>query len=873
MRNLKKILALALALVMSLSLVTVANAAADFDDYDDISYKEAVDVMTAVGVIDGMDGSNFDPDGTLTREQAAKMICVMMLGKDAAEKLSTTKAPFTDVAATRWSAPYIAYCVEKGYIVGESATVFNPTGLLTGHAFAKLLLCALGYDAAIQGYTGPGWSVAVATDSVTAGIAVDGLLMSNNLTREQAAQMAYQTLTATMVRYSSKGTNITLDNGTTIVTGASDPIKVDNAGSDYRDDDTDLYMQFCEQYFSKLKLYTKTVKDDFGVPGERWEFKSDEIGTYVADEPVKTYVSGFDAKELKDLKDDYTFTGTVVRVNGSTAAVSVDDLAARDYTGTIIELYATDDDKTDNIDLIVVKQPYVAQVTSLDEDTIDLDIYNPWLTNKLSADKESVTFKDDTKKSDDIYDKLSAKYEEDDYLMVYTKGAVADEDIIAFADVEIVTGKVATFKNEDGASYNGYNGYFTIGGTKYTLASGYNEVEIKAGDEYNFFLDENGYVLGAETVKESAAAIEDVYYVDNVWSEKSTVAGNEVISYFAQLVSLNDGAISEVALENANKAITDSIKTYLSDFDKALVTISDKKWTDSEKNTHKAGDSKYDLTLWNPNTETTWDLYTGTSYAGVKFTSNFEKTSTRISDGTNTYRLNANTKYLFVEGEKDKLDSSMYTGGVAFSKDKVNSAYVITKDDSKVASYIIIRTGDAEQSQTYSDDAVFITSASTEKGDGYRVQTVYYADGKKDTMNVDEGEYGDALHGFYTYDTNEDGYYVLDAANTMTIDSSFIWEDEEGAIVDATIAKDALFEDLLSVTKDSKTVSDIDVADAAFVDAHDTDASGQYDKSISNLSRLATLVDDGKVQNVKLSLNVSKDGAVVIVLTSVEPKA
>ena len=215
----------------------------------------------------------------------------------------------------------------------------------------------------------------------------------------------------------------------------------------------------------------------------------------------------------------------------------------------------------------------------------------------------------------------------------------------------------------------------------------------------------------------------------------------------------------------------------------------------------------------------------------------------------------------------------MYTGGVAFSKDKVNSAYVITKDDSKVASYIIIRTGDAEQSQTYSDDAVFITSASTEKGDGYRVQTVYYADGKKDTMNVDEGEYGDALHGFYTYDTNEDGYYVLDAANTMTIDSSFIWEDEEGAIVDATIAKDALFEDLLSVTKDSKTVSDIDVADAAFVDAHDTDASGQYDKSISNLSRLATLVDDGKVQNVKLSLNVSKDGAVVIVLTSVEPKA
>ena len=52
MRNLKKILAMALALVMSLSLVTIANAS-DFSDDADISYKEAVDVMTAIGVIDG----------------------------------------------------------------------------------------------------------------------------------------------------------------------------------------------------------------------------------------------------------------------------------------------------------------------------------------------------------------------------------------------------------------------------------------------------------------------------------------------------------------------------------------------------------------------------------------------------------------------------------------------------------------------------------------------------------------------------------------------------------------------------------------------------------------------------------------------------
>ena len=50
MRNLKKVLALVLALVMTMSLVTIANAA-DFSDSDEISYDDAVDVMTAIGVI------------------------------------------------------------------------------------------------------------------------------------------------------------------------------------------------------------------------------------------------------------------------------------------------------------------------------------------------------------------------------------------------------------------------------------------------------------------------------------------------------------------------------------------------------------------------------------------------------------------------------------------------------------------------------------------------------------------------------------------------------------------------------------------------------------------------------------------------------
>ena len=50
----KKLLALVLALVMSMSLVTISNAA--YSDKADIDLKEAVDVLSAVGVFEGSDG-------------------------------------------------------------------------------------------------------------------------------------------------------------------------------------------------------------------------------------------------------------------------------------------------------------------------------------------------------------------------------------------------------------------------------------------------------------------------------------------------------------------------------------------------------------------------------------------------------------------------------------------------------------------------------------------------------------------------------------------------------------------------------------------------------------------------------------------------
>ena len=55
----KKFLSLVLALVMTMSLVTVSAGAKDFSDDDSITYQEAVDVISEIGVVDGYTGGDF----------------------------------------------------------------------------------------------------------------------------------------------------------------------------------------------------------------------------------------------------------------------------------------------------------------------------------------------------------------------------------------------------------------------------------------------------------------------------------------------------------------------------------------------------------------------------------------------------------------------------------------------------------------------------------------------------------------------------------------------------------------------------------------------------------------------------------------------
>ncbi len=196
MKNLKKLLAMVLVVVLAFGLMATVSAAnvSDYSDADDVTYTEAVDLFTALGFLQGMGDNTFDPQGLVTREQAAKIITYMLIGSVKADALTTMVSSFSDVAVDRWSAPYIEYCAALGIINGNGDGTFDPAGNVTGAQFAKMLLCAIGYGVNDE-YTGANWAMKTIADATSLGILSLDLDFSAAAAREEVSQYGFNAYT------------------------------------------------------------------------------------------------------------------------------------------------------------------------------------------------------------------------------------------------------------------------------------------------------------------------------------------------------------------------------------------------------------------------------------------------------------------------------------------------------------------------------------------------------------------------------------------------------------------------------------------------------------------------------------------------------
>ena len=720
MRNLKRTLSLALAAVMLMGMMVVGAGAAskDFTDASDIKNVEAVDVMVALGVLQGGDKGDFQPNSILTREQAAKIICYLLLGEESAEKLTTNSTVFNDVAADRWSAPFIGYCVNLGILAGDGNGNFFPEGKLTGAAFAKMLLVALGYDAKIENYVGSDWMINVASDTIEAGISPKGLVLSNELSRQDAAQMAFLTLTANTVKYENKGADINFGDGNSINFGASQAATITNSKSDdYRTydadtDDRDTVQQFCEKYFPDLKKDTttaKNTKDDFARPGYAWTYKKDVV-SFVADTPVATYAGAdFDDDVVDALNDDYSDLATApVYYNGSVAAGV--DLAKlqTSVNGYSIEVYANSDDE---VTAIVVTEPYVVEVAAINTDdddavtSVDLTVYEAgyYITNSNYASL-TVNVKDDA----DAYAMIK-DYAEEDVFMAFLKpgwdvATDMDATFLAVDDVETLDGKV-TSSSKDAT----YNGWIKIDGTKYEFANEYSQIEVKTGSEGTFYLY-NDYVVHFDGSSEN-----DTEYLYVVRSHDDTSGAWGETRNYAEVV-YTDGT-SEVI--DTKEKYAAGVYSFEYDKDEEYYVLNDNV------------------------TSSTINIQKGKTYI----------------DGTTT--ADSATVYVSVKLDTKKFDSaSVYTGYKNVPSMTATTGYVVA-ESGKAADYVFIVDGATVAS---ADDMIYIAGASVggpvddaDLGEYYTYNAV--VDGEIVEIMVAKTA-GDKLDGLYdTYKVDDDNIY------------------------------------------------------------------------------------------------------------------
>ena len=566
----KKFLSLVLALVMTMSLVTISAGAKDFTDDEKITYDEAVAVISEIGVVDGYEDGNFNPQGSLTRGAAAKIICNMILGPTTAAELHADTAPYKDVPTNHTFAGYIAYCAKEGIISGYADGTFRPAGTLTGYAFMKMLLGALGYDAAIEGYTGANWSINVAKQAINVGLnkSLEGEFNGvKAVNREEAALYAFNTLKADLVEYDT--TINTTINGQTVTIGNSKAKAMEwlNSASRQRNIKDDKYIQFAEQYFTKLYLTEGT--DVFGRPDREWEYKGKDIGTYVNyDLLVEEYTEKVTGKDLYDLLGKSTIEDydTAVYIDG------VDDV---DINGELFNETAMNKNNKKGVGATgdgVLTQVFV----DTDDKEITVAIINTYLAiadADYSAKKDSVTF--------DVYklEKNSGEYvktegETDDEKVSLTVSGedfdvkdIAEDDayLVNVADGEIqLMQKAEVIEDTEISSFKkGSN--VTVGGEKYDFAdSAYYDNEALSvytdGGEivnlkdvtYNIYLDQYGYLIGLEEVE----AVKNYVFVTGVDTNTSNLSSKTADAAAIFL----DGTMEVIEIDMTKSTGTDKMQ-------------------------------------------------------------------------------------------------------------------------------------------------------------------------------------------------------------------------------------------------------------------------------------------------------------------------
>ena len=535
----KKLLALVLALVMSMSLVTISNAA--FSDADKIDHTEAVEVMSALGVINGMPDGSFNPAGNVTRAEMAKMITIIMLDNIDADAFKGTVTDLKDING-HWAEGYIKYCYSQGVIAGRGDGTFAPNANVTAVEAAKMLLVAIGYNSDVQGYVGADWSINVIRDAQLSKF-FDKLSVTSTkvLTRDEAAQMIYNAVNAKTV---SKNPSLNITNGQISYTYVANdnPLltKTFGAKKEYSYIDTVSYDDVKKQYNYAMDnnkfgtadaddpmtdgtIYSKT--DFSALYGQKvaviYKDAKNVYGIYSAADVLASALVG-DIKTVSDTSkikidsveyklDNATSSTNLVSFLAGTTLDTLNDIAT--YQGTAGNANS-------------VTRGYPAKLIDNDGDGKgDVVIVYPFTVEKVSyvgtksfttAAAVTGATATGTKKFEDVtvYSGLA----KNDYVKV-TAAANTPNDTIVYEKLDLVKAKAQAVKTTDGKIKFADTWYKTdiVGTSNAEAGADSKYVEVNG---YLYYLEANNTKAGVDDFAVVTARANNAAGIDNTYTTK-----------------------------------------------------------------------------------------------------------------------------------------------------------------------------------------------------------------------------------------------------------------------------------------------------------------------------------------------------------------
>lgn len=851
MKTLKKTLCLVLAMVMVFGLCTISASAKldSYSDKDSIKYEEAVDVLSGIGILQGSSGA-FRPQATITRAEAAKIIAYMVIGDSKqADALKASSDPFTDVSADYWAAGYIAYCNSVGIIKGMGDGSYHPLDNVTGLQFATMLLRALGYGKNGE-FEGSDWSINASKWALSLKL-FDGNLAgasaTEEATREECALYAFNTITGP-----KKVTYSELLGGYTTTT-----TNIGNAAN-----------ANMEETFAKdFKLDKKGAdEDDFGRPtGHYWYIDSGKreaiTATYGADKNLKeTYtakVNGGDIYSLIDGAGKMEAANLEVYRNGEDQLEAVvpevdeeEDTPAKaliktfkkaddtqiEGTGAGVETYVyswyedeTVGDKTVSelhIKICIV-DTYLAQVTEIIDATAKED-------RKVEVnDLYSETEEDPLDDVDLTY--ATDDFDEDDYVLI----TVAKDKIQSMVKAEPIKDEV-TRVTKTGSKIS-----IVVNGTTYTAAKnainpgkGQSAADFDRslvdGEDHVIFVDNHGYVIGANDVK-----TESNYVFVSHFGDKTDVSGDFDGKGIAAKVYYADGTSAVVAVKSIDGTTIDD-KTEASDLSTGI----------------------YKLTMDGSKAKLVGDSVeaTGAPKKSRPSTVAANESAATVNSKTVFFYVNgAENLPAVADGEWEDITVTAYIGigTIPANKDGEDATNVMAiVDDEDIVAVLVDDKAEGE-----SDDTVYMyTGDYVADRTGWTVHYKTYVDGKEADLDVKYSDKDDK-------DAGTKDVFAPVAGKFVTVKGKTPKTVGDGA---KEYSKSKYYDDIDALSADTLTTSEISVTDgvdAAFAQGKDLKIVNITDKGkdLTTLKKLVAAVDEQDepaYTTIKIAVQV-KDGEVV----------